>query len=149
MKRTSLVTTTTALVAGGGLVLAVSAAGTASPAGHADSHRLAITAHTLASVHAGENRLIESDKAVKSGHVIGYTANSCTFDFAASEAHCLVTLARPQGQLRAKVTVNAQTGASAGRIVGGTGAYSGATGTVTGQQGAQRDTVKLTLRWTD
>jgi hypothetical protein len=48
-----------------------------------------------------------------------------------------------------RVTVNAQTGASSGRITGGSGAYSGATGTVTGQQGAKRDSVKLTLRWTD
>ena len=149
MKRTSLVTTTAALVAGGGLVLAVSAAGTASTAHAARNHQLTITAHTISSVQVGKDHLIESDKAVRSGHTIGYTANSCTFDFAASKAHCLVTFGRPQGQLRMRVTVNAQTGASSGRITGGSGAYSGATGTVTGQQGAKRDSVKLTLRWTD
>jgi hypothetical protein len=149
MKRTSLVTTTAALVAGGGLVLAVSAAGTASPAQRAQSHRLSFTAHTLSSVQAGENHLIESDRAVKSGRTIGYTANSCTFDFDAGTARCLVTMARPKGQLRMRVTVDAQTGQSTGRVVGGTGAYHGATGTVTGQEGAKRDTVKITLHWTD
>ena len=133
----------------GGLVLAVSAAGTASTAHAARNHQLTITAHALSSVQVGKDHLIESDKAVRSGHTIGYTANSCTFDFAASKAHCLVTFGRPQGQLRMRVTVNAQTGASSGRITGGSGAYSGATGTVTGQQGAKRDSVKLTLRWTD
>jgi hypothetical protein len=149
MNRIPLVTTTTALVAGAGLVLAVSAAGTASPAPQAKSHRLSFTAHALSSVQSGRTHLIESDKAVKSGSIIGYTANSCTFDFAAGQAHCLVTLARPQGQLRSKVTVDAQTGRSVGRITGGSGAYRGAKGTVTGQEGASRDTVKITLHWTN
>jgi hypothetical protein len=149
MKRIPLVTTTTALVAGAGLVLAVSGAGTASPAQQSKSHRLSFTAHALTSVQAGSTHLIESDKAVRSGRIIGYTANSCTFDFDAGKAHCLVTFARPRGQLRSKVTVDAQTGQSVGRITGGSGAYRGATGTVTGQQGANRDTVKITLHWTD
>jgi hypothetical protein len=149
MKRTSLVTTTTALVAGTGLVLAVSSAGTASPAKQATSHRLSFTAHTLSSVQSGTTHLIESDKAVKAGNIIGYTANSCTFDFTAGKAHCFVTFARPQGQMRTKVTVDAQTGQSVGRIIGGSGAYRGATGTVTGQQGAKGNTVKITLHWTD
>jgi hypothetical protein len=149
MKRLPLITSTTALVAGAGLVLAVSAAGTASPAQQAKSHRLSFTAHALSSVQSGRTHLIESDKAVKSGSIIGYTANSCTFDFDAGKAHCLVTFARPQGQMRSKVTVDAQTGQSVGRIVGGSGAYRGAKGTVTGQQGANQDTVKITLHWTD
>jgi hypothetical protein len=89
-----------------------------------------------ASVQAGDNRLIETDKAVRSGRTIGYTANSCTFDFAAGQAHCWVSLARPKGQLRMRVVVDAENGQSSGRIVGGTGAYLGATGTVTGQEGA-------------
>jgi hypothetical protein len=148
MKRAPLVTTATTLLAGGGLVLAVAAAGTASPAERATSHRLTFTGHALTSVQSA-NHLIESDKAVKSGHTIGYTANSCTFDFNAGQAHCWVSLALPKGQLRSKVTVDAQSGQSAGRITGGTGAYRGATGTVTGQQGANRNTVKITLRWTD
>lgn len=148
MKRTALVTTT-ALAAAGGLVLAVTAAGTASPARQATQHRLSFTAHALSSRQVGSNRLIESDKAVKDGRIIGYTANSCTFDFSAGKAHCWVTMARPKGELRSKVTVDAQTGQSTGRITGGTGAYRGATGTVTGQQGGDRDAVKLILRWTD
>ncbi|WP_151082954.1 hypothetical protein [Nocardioides cynanchi] len=148
MKRTSLVTAGTTLVAGGSLVLAVAAAGAASPAPRTTSHRLTFTAHALSSVQSA-NHLIESDKAVKSGHTIGYTANTCTFDFAAGKAHCWVTMALPKGQLRSKVTVDAQSGQSAGHITGGTGAYLGATGTVSGQQGADRNTVKITLKWTD
>jgi hypothetical protein len=149
MKRTSLVTSTAALVAGGGLVLAVAAAGSASSTQPTRTHRLTVTAHALASVQAGHDHLIESDKVVRAGHTIGYTANSCTFDFATSKAHCLVTFGRPNGQLRMRTTVDAQTGASTGDITGGTGAYRGVTGTVTGQEGTSRNTVKLVLRWTD
>ena len=152
MKRTSLVTTTAltaAAATAGGLVLAVTSAGTAAPARQATHHRLSFTAHALSSRQVGSDHLIESDRAVKSGQVIGYTANSCTFDFSAGTAHCWVTFARPRGELRSKVTVNAETGQSTGRITGGTGAYRGATGTVTGQQGSDQDTVRITLRWTD
>jgi hypothetical protein len=154
MKRTSLVTTTTSLTAltaatAGGLVLALTAAGTAAPARQVTHHQLSFTAHSLASRQVGSDHLIESDKAVKSGHVIGYTANSCTFDFSAGTAHCWVTFARPRGELRSKVVVNAATGQSTGRITGGTGIYHGATGTVTGQEGNNPDTVKITRRWTD
>jgi hypothetical protein len=47
-----------------------------------------------------------------------------------------------------RVVVDAENGQSSGRIVGGTGAYRGATGTVTGQEGANRNTVRITLHWT-
>jgi hypothetical protein len=57
-------------------------------------------------------------------------------------------MARPKGQLRMRVVVDAENGQSSGRIVGGTGAYRGATGTVTGQEGANRNTVRITLHWT-
>jgi hypothetical protein len=146
MKRTPLVTTTT-LVAGG-LVLALTAPGTAAPAKQGTHHRLSFTAKTLSSRQIGGDRLVESDKVVKSGHVIGYTANSCTFDFSANQAHCWVTFARPQGELRSRVVVDAQTGHSTGRVIGGTGAYRGAKGTVTGQEG-DGGAVRITLRWSD
>jgi hypothetical protein len=149
MNRTSLATSTAAVFVAGGLVLAASASGTAAPAHRAASHRLTLTAHTLGSTRIGRNYLIQSDKAVRSGTTIGYTANSCTFDFAAAKAHCLVTLARPTGQLRAMVTVDADTNRSVGRIVGGSGAYQGAKGTVTGEPGARKGTTQITLRWTD
>jgi hypothetical protein len=44
--------------------------------------------------------------------------------------------------------VDAQTGQSTGHIVGGTGVYRGAKGTITGQQD-DAGAVKITLRWSD
>ena len=147
MNRTSLVATTAALLTAGGL--AFSASGAATAAQHSTSHRLTFTSHTLASTQSGKNHLTESDRAVKSGTTIGYGANSCTFDFTSGKVHCLVTLARPQGQLRCKVTVDGSTGHVAGRVVGGSGVYRGASGTVTGDPGTRPDTVKITMQWSN
>lgn len=149
MSRTSITAVAAAAVAtitvGG---LASTGVSHAAPARAGSSHRLSFTSRTLASRQVGSAGLIETDKAVKDGAVIGYTANSCTFDFAAEKAHCLVTLARPRGQLRTRVTVDNASGSVRGSVVGGSGVYAGATGTVTGQATGQ-STVTITLRWTD
>jgi hypothetical protein len=133
------------LLLGSGLVALTASDGAASASGR--QHQLTITVHPLDSTQVGEKHLIESDQATKDGKTVGYTANSCTFDFAAGVAHCLVTLARPQGQLRAKVTVDAQNNVAEGRIVGGTGAYRGASGTVSGGPGPKSGTQVITLTW--
>jgi hypothetical protein len=146
MNRISLASATVALIGGAGLLAAVAPNGEASSV--ADSHKLTFTVHTLASKQVGRNLLIETDKATKDGKVIGYSANTCAFDFGAGVAHCDVTLARPSGQVRAKVTVHADTNTSKGRIVGGTGAYAGARGTVSGGPGSRPGTQSITLRWT-
>jgi hypothetical protein len=146
MNRISLASAAVALLGGAGLLAAVAPYGEASSA--PDSHKLTVTVQTLASKQVGRNLLIETDKAMKDGRVIGYSANSCAFDFVASVAHCDVTLARPHGQLRAKVTVQAETNTSKGRIVGGTGAYAGARGTISGEPGRRPGTQTITLHWT-
>jgi hypothetical protein len=146
MNRISLASAALALAGGAGLLVSVAPNGNASSA--ADSHKLTFTVQTLASKQVGRNLLIETDKAMKDGKVIGYSANTCAFDFSAGVAHCDVTLARPSGQLRAKVNVKADTGTSKGRIVGGTGAYAGARGTISGGPGSRPGTQKITLRWT-
>lgn len=148
MNSRPIVPATAALLAGGGLVLALAASGTASSAQQTTTHRLSFTSHTLQSRQV-RNELVETDKAVKAGRTIGYTANSCTFDFQKGLAHCTVAFARPAGQLRSRVTVDAQTGKVSGRIVGGSGAYRGATGTVTGGPGSSQDSVRITMTWSN
>jgi len=143
MKRTALLCTTTVVLVGGSLAATVAA--TAAPSAPR-THTLSFAAHTIASKTSG-SRLVEADRLVKSGSTIGYSANTCAFDFAAHTAHCEVTLARAHGQLRAKATINADTGALSGRVVGGTGVYQGATGTVTGGPGAKPDITDITVHW--
>ncbi len=147
MNSTYLRAAAATLLAGTGLVVLTATDGSASAA--RQNHVLTVSVRTVGSSQLGDRYLVESDKVTRNGKTIGYTANSCTFDFAAGLAHCLVTMARPQGQLRAKVTVNAETNQIQGRVVGGTGAYRGATGTVTGGNGPQPGTQVITLRWQD
>jgi hypothetical protein len=148
MNRTSVLCTAAGVLATGALV-ASSAAGTAAASGSTRSHTLTFTSHELDSTNAGSggHLLIESDRAVSSGHTIGYTANSCTFDFAAHQAHCYVSLARPRGQMRFRATVDADTGTITGKVVGGTGVYRGATGTVTGVPGGNPNVSRITVHW--
>lgn len=143
MKRTTLLCSTAVVLVASSLGATVAA--TAAPSA-ARTHTLSFATHTIASKTSG-SRLIEADRLVRSGSTIGYSANTCLFDFAAHTAHCTVTLARPQGQLRAKATINADTGTVSGRVTGGTGMYQGATGTVTGGPGAKPDVTTITVRW--
>jgi len=147
MKRTTLLCTTAVALVGSSLAatVAATAAPSAAPTA-ARTHTLSFAAHTITSKTSG-SRLIEADRLVRSGSTIGYSANTCVFDFAAHTARCTVTLARPHGQLRTKATVNADTGAVSGRVVGGTGVYHGATGTVTGGPGGKPDVTDITVRW--
>ncbi|HET9842470.1 MAG TPA: hypothetical protein VFQ01_10735 [Nocardioides sp.] len=148
MNRTSVICTVAGALAAGAFV-ASTTAGTASASSSTRSHTLTFTTHELGSTNAGKGGrlLIESDRAVSSGHTIGYTANSCGFDFAAHQAHCYVSLARPRGQMRVMATVDADTGTITGKVVGGTGAYKGATGTVTGRPGSHPNVSRFTIHW--
>ncbi|HJQ07256.1 MAG TPA: hypothetical protein VJ872_17530 [Nocardioides sp.] len=146
MKNTTLVTTAAAALAVAAISLTASVPSQASAA--RTTHHLSFVSHTLADRQIGHAGLIEADKVVRNGAVIGYTANSCTFDFASGTARCLVTLARPDGQLRTRVTVDSDSGAVTGKVVGGSGAYAGALGSVSGHA-TSSSTVAISLRWTD
>lgn len=141
-------TVAAALAGTAALTLGLSTAGGASAAAH--HHRLTVTSHELSSTQIGANKLVESDRLLKSGTTIGYTANTCTFDFSSHTALCQVSIALSHGQLRARATVDADTGALKGRIVGGTGAYRGAHGTVVGHAGGSHPgDERIVLDWTD
>lgn len=141
--------TIAATVAGAAaLTLGLSAAGGAQAAGH--HHRLTVTSRELSSAQIGANKLVESDRLLTSGRTIGYTANTCAFDFSTHTALCVVSVALAHGQLYARATVNADTNALKGRIVGGSGAYRGAHGTVVGHPGGSRPgDERIVLDWTD
>jgi hypothetical protein len=148
MNRISATCTVAAALAAAALV-ATTTIGTASASGGSTSHRLTFTSHELASTNAGigGHLLIEADRAMRAGHAIGYTANSCAFDFATHQAHCAVTLARPKGQMRFRATVDADTSSITGKVVGGTGVYRGASGRVTGTPTSDPNVTRLTVHW--
>jgi hypothetical protein len=148
MNRTSVISAVAGALAAGAFVVSTTS-GTASAAGAAKSHTLSFTSHEIGSTNAGKggHLLIESDRAASSGRTIGYTANTCAFDFSAHLAHCYVTLARPHGQMRFKATINADTGAITGKVLGGTGAYQGISGTLTGGPASKPDVSTITVHW--
>lgn len=128
------------------LALGTSGPGTAGPSGHETTMK--VVARQLASKQLGRNRLVETDKILASGKVVGFSANTCAFDFSTSTAKCAIAVALQRGQLRARVTVNAKDGTSTGVVVGGTGAYRGARGTVSGTPGDRRGDHNITLHVT-
>jgi hypothetical protein len=148
MNRTTVICTVAGVLAAGAVV-ASTTAGTAAVSGGTASHTLTFTSHQLGSTNAGKggHLLIESDRAVSAGRTIGYTANTCAFDFATHQAHCYVSFARPRGQMRFKVTVDADTDAIAGKAVGGTGAYRGITVTVSGAATSNANVSRITVHW--
>ncbi|HEY2878277.1 hypothetical protein [Nocardioides sp.] len=148
MNRTSVICTVAGVLAAGALV-ASTTGGIASASSGGRSHTLTFTTHQIASTGAAKDHhlLIETDRATRSGRTIGYTANTCSFDFAAHRAHCLVTLARPRGQMRVWATVDVDTGTILGKVTGGTGIYDGITGTVSGHPGSNPDASTFTIRW--
>lgn len=100
-------------------VPALAATGTA-------SHTLRFTAVAVSRHSFGGNALVEIDKDVHAGKTVAYdeldiTANTAT-----------VALGLKHGFLYGKFTINEKTGTLAGKVTGGTGAYKGASGTITG-----------------
>jgi hypothetical protein len=130
------------------LALGPSGPGTAGPSGHETTMK--VVARHLASKQLGHNRLVETDKILTAGKVIGFSANTCAFDFSTSTAKCAIAVALQRGQLRARVTVNADAadGSAKGVIVGGTGAYQGARGTVSSVPGHRQGDAKITMHIT-
>jgi hypothetical protein len=124
------------------------AMGTSGPATAGPSvHRITmnVVARQLASKQLGIHHEVETDTILRSGQVIGFSANACTFDFTNNTASCAVAVALRGGQLRADVTVDAADGTSKGAVVGGTGAFAGARGTVHGAPGRRKGDTRITV----
>lgn len=134
----------TAAVLAGSAALALGL--TTSSQAATSTHTLRFTSHELGSRQLGSNKLVESDKLVRSGSVVGYTASRCAFDFSSHTAACVVSVALQNGTMSIRATVNADDNTLSGRVTGGTGAYRGATGTVSGTPGG-RNAEQITVHW--
>lgn len=145
MNRTRIATlATTAAV---GTVLVVGAAAAASAQQQTTAHTLTFRSHQISSARAGSNGELEADRDLRNGRTIGYDAVSCHFDFATSVAHCRVALGLVNGTMTGRFTVGGNNGTVRGTIVGGTGAYAGVTGTISGHPTSNPKNTTITLRY--
>jgi hypothetical protein len=107
---------------------AIAAASAAMPAFAADTagHTLRFDAVQVARHAFGKTTAAVLDKDVQAGKIIATDG----LDWSGRTA--TVALALSHGYLYGRFTINATTGAFAGKVTGGTGAYRGDTGTISG-----------------
>jgi hypothetical protein len=103
---------TALLAVAAGAATALTLVGTDSASAHTTRHTLRLTTHQL------QDRII--------GDV-----TSCRINTRTHIATCDIALSRSNGLLYAHVSTNVDTGRGKGKVVGGTRAFHGATGTVT------------------
>jgi hypothetical protein len=110
-----------------GIVPASVAAASSSSSG---STTIQLVAHQTAS-RMTSSGFQASENDTQSGKLIGYDTISCQ-PVSMSKLSCGVGLSLPKGMLFARFTISTTAGRFSGTIVGGTGAYSHSTGTVSG-----------------
>lgn len=140
-------TAAVAVMAGGAVVGAVSL-GVAAPA--ATQHTLKFTSRNIAD-HVSGYYDIAANVDKQHGKVVGYDTTDCHMLVQTKTAHCAVTLARAEGTMRGVITLDLNTGSATGKVTGGTRAYRGATGTISGKAAGgtpQRPQTAVTIRYT-
>ena len=123
-----------AVAAAGALVIGgVGGAAVGLPAsGSAQVHTMRFTAFQTANHNIGKNRFVSTDVERHKGQVVGYDAVSGSFNSHTGIFSVNGALAHRGGLLYVTAT-ETEAGVLTGKITGGTGAYKGAKGTVTGQ----------------
>lgn len=89
---------------------------------------------------------IAADVDKENGKVVGYDTTDCHMEVQTKTAHCEVTLARPEGTMRGTINLDLNTGLATGKVSGGTRAYRGVTGTISGKAASQNATA-VTIRY--
>ncbi len=138
-----------------GAAVAVMAGGTVAGAVSLSSAAPASTTHTLKfnasqiADHIIGFQDIAADVDKQNGKVVGYDTTDCKMSTQTKSAHCEVTLARAEGTMRGWVNIDLNTGLATGTVTGGTRAYRGVTGTISGQSGTQAKNPKtaVTIRY--
>jgi hypothetical protein len=132
----------------GGVVAGAVSLSAAAPA--AAQHTLKFTSSNIGDHVAGYYDIAANvDK--QNGKVVGYDTTDCHMFVKTKSAHCEVTLARAEGTMRGTVDLDLNTGRATGKVTGGTRAYRGATGTISGKAAGgtpQRPQTAVTIRYT-
>jgi hypothetical protein len=121
---------TALLAVAAGAATALTLVGTDSASAHTTRHTLRLTTHQLQDRIIGDVD-VATDKDLQHGAVTGYDVTSCRINTRTHIATCDIALSRSNGLLYAHVSTNVDTGRGKGKVVGGTRAFHGATGTVT------------------
>jgi hypothetical protein len=135
-----------------GAVVAVLAGGTLAGAVSLSSAAPASTTHTLkftttqVADHIVGFQDIAVDVEKQAGKFVGYDTTDCKMNPQNKTARCEVSIARPEGTMRALIRLDLNTGLATGTVNGGTRAYRGVTGTVSGKSATQNRTV-VTVRY--
>ena len=135
-----------ATVAGGAVAGAISF-GFAAPA--ATSHTLKFTSSTIAD-HISGFYDIAANVEKHNGKVVGYDTTDCHMNIQTKTARCVVDIARSEGTMRGTINLNLTTGVGTGKVTGGTRAYKGATGSISGRSAggtAKNPQTAVTIRY--
>ncbi len=133
----------------GGATLVIAGIAVESATGANESHTLTFTGHDLGSKQLGRASLVGADRLVDGGKTVGFGVLSCKFDFDTSQAICDGTLALQRGVLYAHLRIDADTNIGHGKVVGGTRAYKGATGTVRSRPGTHEGVSHITITYSN
>ena len=133
----------------GGSALVVAGVGLVPATAANHSHTLTLTAHQLRSKQLGTASLVGTDRLVDGGATVGFAATSCKFDFETSQAICDATAALQRGTIRLHLRIDAETNIGHGKVVGGTRAYKGATGTVDSTPSARNGVTHIKITYSN
>jgi hypothetical protein len=128
------------------LILAAACTGVApTPAYGEANHTLSFVSHNLDSTQPANNHLLQAGQEEASGHTVGYSASTCTLEVPTRSLSCHLAEAQMAGMLYADFSISTKSGVVNGTVTGGTGAYNGASGTVSGHPGTHPNYVDITI----
>jgi len=127
----------------GGAIVGVVGLSAAAPA--SATHSLKFMA-TQVTDHIIGFQDIAADVDKQSGKIVGYDTTDCHMNTQSKTAHCEVTLARAEGTMRGWINLDLNTGLATGTVSGGTRAYRGVTGTISGKA-ASNNATAVTIRY--
>jgi hypothetical protein len=90
---------------------------------------------------------VATDTNTHKGKTLGYDVTSCVINLETHVGNCTVAVARAEGILYARATVNLDTGKGTGKVTGGSGAFRGASGTADIEPGSSPDSNTITITY--
>lgn len=108
-------------------------------------HTLKFTTTQIAD-HTSGFHDVAADVDKQGGKIVGYDVSACNINVQTHRGRCDVDIARSAGTMRGRITINLDTGAATGVVTGGTRAYRGVVGTISGKS-ATESTTAVTIRY--
>jgi hypothetical protein len=112
------------------------------------THTLHFTAVTVANANTSKHTFSGADKDVHKGKKIGTDVTQCKANKAFTKVRCEVALALRGGILYGTFNISQNDTISHGKVTGGVGRFTGATGTISGHAGKKNNTEDVTVVYT-